>query len=108
VLAKYIRICTFRWQHNTPKFRPQQNGCSTEVSLTAGKLVQNILSLYNHLNFFDNIRVVEVEVRLFGVKLVQVVLLSLIVPCPCRAPKYALLSDTQQLLYKMRKYICAL
>jgi len=42
------------------------------------------------LHFCDNLRVLIVEVRLFGVKLVQVVLLSVLVPCPGRAPKYAL------------------
>ena len=67
--------------------------------LSSGWLQINWWKLYylydNHLHFFDNIRVVIVEVRLFGVKLVQVELLSVLVPWPGGAPKHALLSDIQ-------------
>jgi len=67
--------------------------------LRSGWLQINWWKLYflydNHLHFCDNIRVVIVEVRLFGVKLVQVELFSVLVPCPGGAPKHALLSDKQ-------------
>jgi hypothetical protein len=51
-------------------------------------------SLLTHLHFLDDMWVVVIEVRLLGVKLVQVVLLALLSPRPGRAPEHAFLEHT--------------